>query len=199
LVVGRPRPVGGEHGFHSSPRAFFLPECSQLPCSHATLIRSPPEPTRVRAGGVDHADDLVARDGVRPPGRQLTEHQVQVGTAYAAGPDADPHLPWSGYRVRQQVNALDYDFHLFTEEGIGQDSVLYRAGPTGYRPELVFAGQVRVMMSEQPAPLLSTGEAVERLNLTGLPFVFYLDADHVRGRVLYRRYDGHYGLITPAS
>jgi hypothetical protein len=29
--------------------------------------------------------------------------------------------------------------------------------------------------------------------------VFYLDADHARGRLLYHRYDGHYGLITPAS
>jgi hypothetical protein len=58
---------------------------------------------------------------------------------------------------------------------------------------------VPVTISNQPAPLLTTDEAVERLNMTGLPFVFYLDADHVAGRVLYRRYDGHYGLATPAS
>ena len=28
---------------------------------------------------------------------------------------------------------MGYDFHLFTEAGTGQDSVLYRSGPTGYR------------------------------------------------------------------
>ncbi|MGH4009113.1 MAG: ribosome hibernation promotion factor [Pseudonocardiaceae bacterium] len=101
---------------------------------------------------------------------------------------------------------LDYDFHLFTEQGSGQDSVLYRAGPTGYRlaqlvpqPDLVTAGKLPLTISEQPAPLLSTDEAIQRLNLTGLPFVFYCDGDHARGRLLYLRYDGHYGLITPAS
>ncbi|MBO1414556.1 sigma 54 modulation/S30EA ribosomal C-terminal domain-containing protein, partial [Streptomyces sp. FH025] len=31
------------------------------------------------------------------------------------------------------------------------------------------------------------------------PFVFYTDTSTGRGNVLYRRYDGHYGLITPAA
>ena len=33
----------------------------------------------------------------------------------------------------------------------------------------------------------------------GEPFVFYLDPETGRGRVLYIRYDGHYGLITAAD
>jgi hypothetical protein len=105
-----------------------------------------------------------------------------------------------------EMDELDYDFHLFTEQGSGQDSVLYRAGPTGYRlaqlvpqPGLVTPGKLPLSISEQPAPLLSTKEAIERLNLSGLPFVFYCDGDHARGRLLYHRYDGHYGLITPVS
>lgn len=105
-----------------------------------------------------------------------------------------------------EMDELEYDFHLFTERDSGQDSALYRAGPTGYRlaqlapqPGLVAPGRLPVTVSEQPAPLLTTQEAIDRLNLTGLPFVFYLDADHARGRLLYHRYDGHYGLITPAS
>lgn len=106
--------------------------------------------------------------------------------------------------VAIEMDELDYEFHLFTEQGSGQDSVLYRAGPTGYRlaqltpqPDLVIPGYLPVTISEQPAPVLTTEEAIARLNLTGLPFVFYLDADHARGRLLYHRYDGHYGLITP--
>lgn len=106
----------------------------------------------------------------------------------------------------EEMDELDYDFHLFTEEGSGQHSVIYRAGPSGYRlaqlnprPDLVTLGQLPVTISEQPAPLLGTGEAIERLNLSGLPFVFYLDAEHIQGRLLYHRYDGHYGLITPES
>lgn len=31
------------------------------------------------------------------------------------------------------------------------------------------------------------------------PFVFYLDRERRRGALLYHRYDGHYGLITPAD
>lgn len=108
--------------------------------------------------------------------------------------------------VAAQMNELDYDFYLFTELGSGQDSVLYRAGPTGYRlaqlpprPDAVAPGQLSLTISERSAPLLTAQEAVERLNLTGLPFVFYLDGDHGRGRLLYHRYDGHYGLITVES
>jgi hypothetical protein len=40
------------------------------------------------------------------------------------------------------------------------------------------------------------GSAVERLNETGEPFLFFVD-DRVGGSVLYRRPDGHYGLIEP--
>jgi ribosome-associated translation inhibitor RaiA len=104
----------------------------------------------------------------------------------------------------QQMDLMDYDFHLFTEEGSGQDALVYRAGPTGYRlaqvepaPEWLSPYTVPLTTSPARAPLLSTKEAVERLNLIGLPFLFYLDGENLRGCVLYRRYDGHYGLITP--
>jgi hypothetical protein len=35
------------------------------------------------------------------------------------------------------------------------------------------------------------------LDLSDAPFVFYVDPSDDRGRVLYRRYDGHYGLVEP--
>ena len=107
----------------------------------------------------------------------------------------------------REMGMLDYDFHLFTEAGTGQDSVLYRAGATGYRlaqptppsPHELATFQLPVTISAQPAPVLTTAEAVTRLNLLALPFLFFLDADRGRGAVLYYRYDGHYGLITPTG
>ncbi|MEU8925383.1 sigma 54 modulation/S30EA ribosomal C-terminal domain-containing protein [Kitasatospora sp. NPDC048545] len=67
----------------------------------------------------------------------------------------------------------------------------------------------RVKLTREPAPGLTvstTGvpdlamaEAVSRLDLTGLPFVFFTDTATGRGNVIYHRYDGHYGLITPAQ
>jgi hypothetical protein len=99
---------------------------------------------------------------------------------------------------------LDYDFHLFTEAGSGQDSVLYRAGPTGYRvaqvhprPDALAPHTLPVSVSDQPAPRLSLPEAVARMAVWEQPFLFFCDREHGRGSLLYHRYDGHYGLIVP--
>jgi hypothetical protein len=50
-----------------------------------------------------------------------------------------------------------------------------------------------------PVPRLTVGGAQEWLDLTDDHFVFFVDAVTERGSVLYRRYDGNYGLIGPAS
>lgn len=104
------------------------------------------------------------------------------------------------------MELLDYDFFLFTDGETGQDAVVYRAGPSGYRlAELVPPPPswpppvVPLTASDQPAPRLALAEAIERLDLTGMPFLFFADEATGRGRVLYRRYDGHYGLISPAE
>ena len=44
-----------------------------------------------------------------------------------------------------------------------------------------------------------TGFTNALLNDGDEPFVFYLDGATGRGAVVYRRYDGHYGLIEPVS
>ena len=54
-------------------------------------------------------------------------------------------------------------------------------------------------VSPQPAPVLTIDRAIERLSLLGLPFLFFIDPDQGRAAVLYHRYDGHYGLISPAG
>lgn len=105
-----------------------------------------------------------------------------------------------------EMELLDYDFHLFTEKGTQQDSVLYREGPTEYRlaqvnPEgadKLAPFEMPLSISPQPAPRLTVNQAIERIGLLGLPFLFFVDTARDRGSVLYHRYDGHYGLITPA-
>ena len=106
-----------------------------------------------------------------------------------------------------EMDLLDYDFHLFTEKGTATAGALYRGGPTGYRLALVapeLADQVspferQVTISPQPTPCLTEEEAAERLGLLGLPFLFFIEAAEGRAGILYHRYDGHYGLITPAG
>jgi len=105
------------------------------------------------------------------------------------------------------MDMLDYDFHLFIEQGTGIDSVLYRTDDAvGYRlaqvevhaDDVVF-GMVPVTMSPQPAVHLTVDEAAHRLNETNFVFVFFRNKATGRGCLLYHRYDGHYGLITPAG
>ena len=45
------------------------------------------------------------------------------------------------------MDLIDYEFHLFTEKSSGVTSVIYRAGPTGYR-----LAQVAPFSVEQLAP-----------------------------------------------
>ncbi|MDV6014636.1 HPF/RaiA family ribosome-associated protein [Haloechinothrix sp. LS1_15] len=105
------------------------------------------------------------------------------------------------------LDLMDYDFWLFTETGTGKDSVLYHAGATGYRiaqtdpstSDELAPHHVPVTISPHPAPELAPSDATTRLTLTALPFVFFLNTERGRGSVLYHRYDGHYGLITPAD
>jgi hypothetical protein len=53
-----------------------------------------------------------------------------------------------------------------------------------------------------PAPTvlnhLPLNEAEVLLDECDEPFVFFAEPDSGRSQVLYRRFDGHYGLITPA-
>ncbi|MCV7231303.1 sigma 54 modulation/S30EA ribosomal C-terminal domain-containing protein [Mycobacterium branderi] len=104
------------------------------------------------------------------------------------------------------MELLDYDFHLFTEKGTRQASVVYRAGPTGYRVaqlkpsvEELAPFELPVTLSPQPAPRLTLQRAKEELCLLGLPFLFFIDVAEGRAGVLYHRYDGHYGLISPSN
>ncbi len=106
-----------------------------------------------------------------------------------------------------EMELLDYAFHLFRESGTDSACVLYRGGPSGYRLALVspaLIGQLSpfdgpVVVSPQPAPCLTEAAAAQRLTLLDMPFLFYVDAAQGRVSVLYVRYDGHYGLITPAD
>ena len=103
------------------------------------------------------------------------------------------------------LEPLDYDFHLFTEKATGEDSVIYRT-PDGYRlaqvrprPHRPVPVDASITISEHPAPRLAVHEAITRLEALGQPFLFFANSQTRRGNLIYHRYDGHYGLITPAA
>jgi ribosome-associated translation inhibitor RaiA len=104
-----------------------------------------------------------------------------------------------------EMDTMDYGFHLFTDLASGEDSVIYRTSANGYRLAQVHpkaglgAVAAPLTVSPTPAPVLDPVAAKRRLDVTGLPFVFFADAETGRGNILYHRYDGHYGLITPTA
>jgi hypothetical protein len=82
------------------------------------------------------------------------------------------------------MEQLDHDVHLFIDEVTGREAVVYRGTPAGY---------------DVDPPRLASRAAVDRLNRGGQPFLFFAEAATGRGRLLYRRYDGHYGLVTSSD
>ncbi|MFM8303243.1 MAG: sigma 54 modulation/S30EA ribosomal C-terminal domain-containing protein [Actinomycetota bacterium] len=98
------------------------------------------------------------------------------------------------------LELLDHDFFLFRDVTNEVDCVVRRvddgyelhcAGPP---PDEPIAAPVR--HRRDPVPSLALEDAEELLDASDLELVFFVAPDTGRGRVLYRRYDGHYGLIV---
>jgi hypothetical protein len=102
------------------------------------------------------------------------------------------------------MNAMDYDVVLYTDEQTGEDAVVYRSGPTGVRlarqhsmhPPATPTSVPLTVNAHRIATLTTTG-AIGRLVRGWLPFVFFTNRDTGRGNLVYRRYDGELGRITP--
>jgi hypothetical protein len=209
---------------------------TERPClAQATLdVNGRPARARVAAATMTEAVDLlrdrlvlqVARlrrhwDAQRGGMPKPDEHEWRHGEEPTRRPDHFPRPPEEREIVRHksfalaretpdeaafEMDSMDYGFHLFTELATGEDSVIYRVAPDGYRlaqvhphPERLGPTAVPLTVSATPAPVLDLAAAKRRLDVTSLPFAFFADAETGRGNVLYHRYDGHYGLITPAG
>lgn len=95
---------------------------------------------------------------------------------------------------------LDHDFHLFTNVFTGEENVVYVGDEGVLQLKQISPSDGTfvepVVIDPAPAPVLEIGEAIEALDVAGGRFLFFVDRPRGRGAVLYRRIDGHYGLIT---
>ena len=102
------------------------------------------------------------------------------------------------------MEQLDYDFYLYCDLASGSDAIVERVDHGSYRLTRSPTSGInpgptaaRIEVSGTDVPVLSLSDAIERLNAGGEPHIFFANAATGRGNVLYRRYDGHYGLIVP--
>jgi len=56
-----------------------------------------------------------------------------------------------------------------------------------------------VEMSDRRPPLFGVAEAAQRLAFSGGRYLVFVGCATGRSEVIYRRYDGHYGRITPVA
>lgn len=166
-----------------------------------------PVQARIAAGSIREGADLLQerliRHLARLQGRARSRRRWSETTTVSGGSPADARghglaeasqvlrrktfaaHPLSADEAASEMAMLDHDFYLYTDQETGREAVVHRNhGGEGYG-----------VMSTPAA--LSEDQARERLDLSGEPLVFYRDPDDVRGRVLYRRFDGGYGVISP--
>lgn len=129
--------------------------------------------------------------------RAADDRQVVTHKTFTDGPLTVDEAAWD-------LEQLDYDFYLFRDADTGVDSVLYRRGAGGYGLRHLDGAHdhdgkyaVSFVIEDGTAPTLTVDEAVERLDLGQEPFVFFRHAESGRGSLVYRRYDGHYGVLAP--
>jgi ribosomal subunit interface protein len=151
--------------------------------------------TRRRANGQTEVSS--ARPAFSP--RPVEEREVVVHKTFAD----EPQTP---EEAALDMRLLDFDFYLFKNVRSGEDNVLYRVpdGPLGWLQVTPGADPgdgyaLELQPDHAPAPTIAVEEATSRLDASGEPFVFFVDPSTGRGSLVYRRYDGNYGLIRAAD
>ncbi|MBC8364919.1 MAG: sigma 54 modulation/S30EA ribosomal C-terminal domain-containing protein [Actinobacteria bacterium] len=112
--------------------------------------------------------------------------------------------PMSLEEAADEMDQLDHGFYLFLDANHDLDRVVYRNGDGSLHvaPEVAgedLPGDTRPPIHSATLVLnhLPLDQAKALIDETDDPFVFFANPDSNRGQVLYRRFDGHYGLITP--
>jgi ribosomal subunit interface protein len=112
----------------------------------------------------------------------------------------------TGDEAAADLELLDHDFLLFRNAETAEDNVIHRLDEGGYalieptkHPEQLESCAAPITSSPQVPGHMPLSNATELLDLGAEPFVFFIDSRSGRGCVVYRRYDGHYGVVAPAA
>ncbi|WP_406194168.1 sigma 54 modulation/S30EA ribosomal C-terminal domain-containing protein [Kitasatospora sp. NBC_01560] len=174
----------GEIGFAAVHESSYRPQFTPRPLAERRIVRRKPVVPALRTPdraarellALDHGfhlfvDALTGQDSVVH--RRPADGGLRLVRAHSTARPGGSGLPLP--EARQPVPRIDL--------------------PEARRP----APRIDLPEARRPAPRIDLPEAARRLWLGCRPFVFHTDPVDGRGRVLYRRYDGHYGLIAPVT
>jgi ribosome-associated translation inhibitor RaiA len=99
---------------------------------------------------------------------------------------------------------LDFEFYLFRHVRTGEDVVVYRRddGRIGliFPPGSVLADESDDIIVAEPSRYsspMTLDAARAEMDVLNHRFLYFIDAEDGRGKVLYLRHDGDYGLVEP--
>jgi putative sigma-54 modulation protein len=154
---------------------------------------------RVTKSEVAQRNEPLALDVVERPEAALKppqERQIVHRHPYRAEPLS------TGEAVRELLD-LDLEFVLFTHGRTGEDVVVYRRddGRIGLiHPQgsaLADENDIVVAEPSRYSEPLTLDKAREEMDWLNHRFLYFNDAEDGRGKVLYLRHDGDYGLVVP--
>jgi ribosome-associated translation inhibitor RaiA len=112
-------------------------------------------------------------------------------------------LPESTLEAVADLLDLDLEFLLFRHAGTGEDVVVYRRddGRVGLlHPRgspLANENDIVVPQPDRHGHPISFARARDEMDVLNDRFLYFIDAADGRGKVLYLRHDGNYGLVEP--
>lgn len=98
------------------------------------------------------------------------------------------------------LDILDHDFYLFEETKSGRAGLLSVQDDGRFRLQIADCADIDISpdmpVDRIDGPSVLDKQSAQRLLDTGDdPFVFYRPSDEQPGQVMYRRYDGNYGVV----
>jgi putative sigma-54 modulation protein len=93
--------------------------------------------------------------------------------------------------IDMQVNVLRRPYNSLEEINVEIEKENLKKEVDEYTPPKIIGSDTR------PLKMLTTDEAVMKIELSGDPFLIFRGEEDQKLKVIYRRSDGHYGIITP--
>lgn len=154
----------------------------------------------------------AGRHPAAAPGGRPNRSRAPAGRPGVVHPDEERQIirrksfsfgPMSVDEAADALEDLDHDFFLFHDDDSDADAVVY------WRDDglLALIEPAWATPADERGPVhevsrfsssIDLATAVAEMDAVGHRFLFFYNVDTARGNVIYRRYDGHYGLIEPA-